>query len=152
MTELGRFNHVEDDIVSGMIRDYTRRYGHLKPRLRREQYEQLASVVDETKEAQLEPADHTSPYWDLLMNGVRVLPFLVEDLQEQAQWWKIHMASMFADFTLGSPIDFPEEAKTSLDPARDRVIAWWQETGEAAYMLLDPILSRNEIPTRSWDK
>jgi hypothetical protein len=51
MSELGRFYDEDDGIVSGMIRDYTRRYGILKSRLRREEYIQLATGVDEAKEA-----------------------------------------------------------------------------------------------------
>jgi hypothetical protein len=87
-----------------------------------------------------------------MLKGPRVLPFLIEDLREQGQWWKIQMTVMFADFTLSSPIVFPEEIKSSLEPTRDRVIEWWEETGEMAYTSLDPILSRDEIPPWSWHK
>lgn len=149
MSEKERFYGEDDGIVSGQVRDFTRRYGILRPRLSEEKYQELAGAVDEETAILSGGFDRTCSYLDLLTRGPRVVPFLIKDLEKESGWWRVQMITFFASEVFHQPVDFPEEIRGYLDLVTERVQEWWEHTGQAYYESLEPTLRAGEIPPLS---
>lgn len=126
-----------DGVIASLIRDYTRRYGIWEPRINREVFNAQARQVDEDTWFMSGDFASKKSYQDLRNKGWQILPFLIEDISKEPDWWRIQMTGNVAEIALGQSIYFSEEMSGRLGPVSQRVLDWWGRDGQSAYVVLD---------------
>lgn len=79
--------------------------------------------------------EKTAEYQQLLAEGAAVFPFLIEDLRQGYSNWRMCMASDLSQVALGGRIVVERSEITDSDSAAKKVVAWWDQTGQAIYEL-----------------
>ena len=103
------------------------------PRLSAELYADLSAWTDDTTMVLSTGFDRQPSYQMMQRFGIENLPYLIDDLSRSHSWWRAQMICELAATSLGQCIYFDPDTLGTSDATRSRVLAWWKQSGCAAY-------------------